>query len=302
MAYCQCPECNTYKLESHHASALKQVFVHNYPDTITEEQSCINPKTLRVLPTDIVNHRLRIAIEVQSEFHDYFERKERDKIKKDFWIKRGYQFYSPDIRNYTILEMIQLFFPEIDRIPEYVDFNYSNCIDFEKVQRLLNDGLTIKEIATNLNLNENSVRYLSTIHKIELPEDYKSKVFNIHPIVRLSKEGKFIKKYESINSLDRDGFVNGTVRRVLKGKQDFSYDSFWLYEEDYLSGNYIIPKVKTDKFLVPVKKYDMDNNYICTYKTLYEAEDDSISSRNEIYRVAKGERKSSRNEKWKFIN
>lgn len=44
----------------------------------------------------------------------------------------------------------------------------------------------------------------------------------------------------------------------------------------------------------------MENNYVCSYRTIYEAENDSTSNRNEIYRVAMGERKSSRNEKWKF--
>lgn len=41
---------------------------------------------------------------------------------------------------------------------------------------------------------------------------------------------------------------------------------------------------------------------ICTYNSIYDAEKDSVSNRSEIYRVAKGDRKSSRNEKWKFIN
>ena len=36
------------------------------------------------------------------------------------------------------------------------------------------------------------------------------------------------------------------------------------------------------------------------YKTIYEAENDSISNKSEIYRVASSDRKSSRNEKWKF--
>ena len=34
-----CPKCNTNKIESNHASILKQVFMHEYPDTTLEDQS-----------------------------------------------------------------------------------------------------------------------------------------------------------------------------------------------------------------------------------------------------------------------
>lgn len=301
MAYCKCSECNTQKTESHHASALKQVFMHEYPDTIVEEKSCINPKTLRVLPTDIVNHRLKIVVEVQSQWHDNIKKKELDKIKKEFWINNGYNFYAPDIRDYSIMEMIQLFFPHIEKMPDYVNFNFSNCIDFNKVQDLLNKGYTIKEISNILNLNENSVRHLSAIGKVKLPNDYIEKMFNIKAFVRLSKFGDFIKRYETLASLKDDNLAVGTIIRVLKGKQDFSYDSFWVYEDKYLSGDYVIPNIREDIFMVPVAKYDMDNNYVCSYESIYDAENDSVSSRNEIRRVAKGDRKSSRNERWKFL-
>ena len=300
-AYCRCPNCNTRKIESHHASALKQVFMHEHIDTIVEEKSCINPLTSYVMPTDIVNHRLKIAVEVQSSRHDLPEKKAKDKIKKDYWINKGYKFYDPDIRDYSILEMIQLFFPNIEKIPNYVDFNFSNCIDFDEVQKLLDNGYTIKEIASILNLNEHSVRWLSTSGKVQLSEDYKMKVWNIKAIIRLSKNGEFLKRYESLYSLKDDGFASGTIRRVLAGKQDFSYDSFWVYEDKYLSGDYVLPKIKEDIFMIPVAKYDMNDNYVCSYNTIYDAEKDSVSSRKEIRRVAKGDRKSSRNEKWKFL-
>ena len=117
----------------------------------------------------------------------------------------------------------------------------------------------------------------------------------------MSKTGDFIKRYETLASLKDDNLAVGTIIRVLKGKQDFSYDSFWVYEDKYLSGDYVIPHIKEDIFMVPVSKYDMGNNYVCSYENIYDAEKDSASSRNEIRRVAKGDRKSSRNEKWKFL-
>ena len=74
-----CPNCD-YKRESLHASVLKQMFLHYYPDTIVEDKTYINPYTNKVCPTDIVNHRLKIAIEVQSQWHDF----EDIKIKRTF--------------------------------------------------------------------------------------------------------------------------------------------------------------------------------------------------------------------------
>ena len=89
-------------IESSHALVLKQVWLYEYPDTITEDKSCINPLTNHPLPTDIVNHNLKIAIEIQSWFHDFKDQQEKDEIKRNFWINKGYSFYALDQRDYTI--------------------------------------------------------------------------------------------------------------------------------------------------------------------------------------------------------
>lgn len=300
--YKQCPVCNTNKNESIHASTLKQIFLHEHPDTIIEDKSCINPNTNYVLPTDIVNHRLKIAIEIQSSYHDYEDKKILDKIKKDFWINRGYNFYDPDIRDYSILQMIQLFFKDIKEIPNYIDYHFGDCIDFRKIQELLNDGKSISEISSITGVKHGTINALCLQHKITLPKDYKKNILNQKPIVRLSKDNSFIKRYKNLSSVKEDKLSPGTVRQVLIGKRKFSYDSFWVYEDDYECGNYVIPQENFDHFLLPVDKLDMDENYICSYNTIYDAEKDSVSNRNEIYRVAKGKVKSSRKEKWKFKN
>lgn len=95
-----CSFCEPTQLESTHALVLKQVWIHEHPDTEAEERSCINPNTNCSLPTDIVNHRLKIAIEVQSWFHDFEDQKVKDMIKKEYWVNRGYKFYAVDQRDY----------------------------------------------------------------------------------------------------------------------------------------------------------------------------------------------------------
>ena len=170
--YKQCPFCSKFHLESYHASVLKQIFIHKYPDTSLEDRSCINPKTNRALPTDIVNHNLKIAIEIQSGYHDKPEKRVIDKFKKDFWINKGYKFYDPDIRDYSILEMVNIFFKEITEIPDYVDFDFSTNIDFNLVQQYLDNGYSIKEISNITGYGIGGIGSLRASKKIKLPDDY----------------------------------------------------------------------------------------------------------------------------------
>ena len=68
-----------------------------------------------------------------------------DKFKKDYWISLGYSFFDPDIRDYTIIELVNIFFDNIKTIPNYVDYNWSNITNFTKVQEFV-DKFPKKEI------------------------------------------------------------------------------------------------------------------------------------------------------------
>lgn len=166
-----CNNCDG-RNESLHASILKQMFLHYYPDTTIEDKTYINPKTQKICPTDIVNHRLKIAIEIQSQWHDYPDIQEKDKRKKNFWISLGYEFYDPDIRDYSILEMCQLFF-NIDEIPEWINYEYSNKINVKQIQLLLNEGNSVCEIAKELSINPHRIYDAIYSKKIFYPSNYK---------------------------------------------------------------------------------------------------------------------------------
>lgn len=167
-----CNNCDG-RNESLHASILKQMFLHYYPNTTVEDQSYRSPITKRICPTDIVNHSLKIAIEIQSQWHDFEDIKIKDKMKKDFWINKGYQFYDPDIRDYSILEMCQLFF-DIDKIPEWVDYSYSNKLNIKEIQEMLNN-YTVVEIANELSINPHRIYDAIYSKKIFYPSNYKYK-------------------------------------------------------------------------------------------------------------------------------
>lgn len=52
----------------------------------------------------------------------------------NFWKERGYRFYNPDIREYSVLDIIHIFFPTIEQIPKYADIGFSKHIDPKPIQ------------------------------------------------------------------------------------------------------------------------------------------------------------------------
>lgn len=166
-----CENCDG-RNESLHASVLKQLFLHYYPDTSIEDKTYINPITNKICPTDIVNHNLKMAIEIQSQWHDYESIKQKDTMKRKFWLSKGYRFYSPDIRDYTILEMCQLFF-NINSIPNWINYNYSNKLNIKTIQDLLNLGNTITDVANKLNINKHRIYDAIYSGKLYYPSNYK---------------------------------------------------------------------------------------------------------------------------------
>lgn len=226
----RCPFCAASQLESTHALVLKQVWMHEKNGTIVEDMSCINPKTNHPLPTDIVNHNEKIAIEVQSWFHDFKKQKDKDKIKKEFWIKKGYNFYAIDQREYTVLEMIKMFFPYIEEIPSYVDFDYSNKINDVRIQQKLNSGISIREIAKAENCKPHTIYDAIRYGRIRYPLNYKNKSFS--PVVQLDTDYNYISEYESIKkAIDATGIKN--ISSVLCSKKHYSGGYIWFYKEDY---------------------------------------------------------------------
>lgn len=232
----QCPNCYRKKRESLHAAILKQICIHEYPNsTVLEDPSCINPKTNHTLPTDIVIHELKIAIEIQSSFHDSETQKQLDSFKHQYWSDQGYTVLAPDIRRYSIIEMIHLIFPNINEIPKYVDIHYNDCPDIKVIQAMLNDGKTLKQISESLNLTQSALQGMVHRKVIELPDGYKKKIRHQKKIVQLTLDNEYVHTFESYTDLDRHGYKNGTIRRVLNGNQKQSYGYHWMFEKDYLN-------------------------------------------------------------------
>lgn len=239
----QCPNCDG-RLESMHALVLKQLFCYYYPDTVVEEKSCVNPLTNTIMPTDIVNHSLKIAIEIQSEWHDNEYSKIKDDIKKNFWLSKGYKFYDPDIRDYTILEMCQLFF-DIDTIPDFINYDYSNKLNLKQVQALLNTGMTVPKIAQQLDVNKHRIYDAIGAKKLFYPSDYIAG--GIRPVVQLDKYGVLHGKYTTIAEAAKINHIHpGCIASAFKRKTHYANGYYWYDVSDYENDNVVIIPSKRD--------------------------------------------------------
>lgn len=279
-----CPNCDG-RTESVHALVLKQIFKHEYPDSIEEEHSCRNPATGKILPTDIVNHRLKIAVEIQSQWHDFEDKKAPDAYKKQFWIDKGYSFYDPDIRDYSVLEMCQIFF-DIDELPDYINYEYSNKINIKKFQKLLDDGLSVPEIECETGVNRHRIYDALYSGKLVYPNDYQNPSYS--PIVQLDEQGNFVNEFDSINQARTfNGFKKGLIDAALTRESHYGGGYYWFRKEEYNPDDIKLGH-RTSKFMMPVDKYDKDGNYICSYNTIIDASKDSNVSNKQIYNVVIG--------------
>lgn len=236
-----CEHCTSKKLESTHALVLKQVWLHEHPDTTVEDMSCINPLTNRCLPTDIVNHRLKIAIEVQSWFHDFEYQQMKDNIKKKYWIDRGYSFYQVDQRDYSVLEMIRLFFDYIDTIPNYIDFDYSNKFDDVAAQNLLNESLSVSYVANEMNCSPHIIYDAIYNNRIKYPLEYVNNCYT--SVVQLDLNQKYINEYETISKAQKNTGVNG-ISYVLRNGRNYCGGYYWVKRDEYYSGTYTIKSTR----------------------------------------------------------
>ena len=225
----QCPNCDG-RTESLHAIILKQIFKHEYPSTVEEDKSCINPNTGKIMPTDIVNHDLRIAIEVQSQWHDFPEIKIKDAIKKEFWLSMGYKFYALDIRDYSILDMCKVFF-DIDELPSYINYDYKNKLNIKIIQDYLNQGFGVKEISEKLKINPHRIYDALGANKLKYPDNYIPKYYS--PVIKYDINGNLLSKYKSIKeAAEKNDIDQKKLSYYLCSKQNMINSCIWKYAKD----------------------------------------------------------------------
>lgn len=292
-----CDRCDGVN-ESLHALALKQVFVHEYPNTILEDKSCVNPKTNTIMPTDIVNHDLKIAIEIQGQFHRFEKQKIKDKIKKAYWTNRGYSFYDYSIDKMSVLNYIKLFFPNLENIPDYVNLSYSNKLDFEMIQSKINQNIRISDIARELSIDAHRIYDALHDNKLYYPPNYNRS--STISIVQLDKNNNFISDFSSFKEAEeKTGIKANLISSCIYYKNYYCKGFYWFYKDDYIKQTYSIPQNRTDKFYQKVKCYNINNAFIKTFDNMYQAAEFCKSTATKVYEVTQNKRNITKG--YKFI-
>ena len=237
----RCPECSKESLESIMATTLKQTLKHEYPDTLWEFDAGFKTENNYTSKYDIYVIFLNLLIECQSVYHDDDIMKARDKLKKQFALDNNYNYMELDSRDYTPLEAIQLFFPYIIEIPDYIEFDKNTLKDWDNkdAQRLLDEGFTYIEVANAIGATYNAICHAISRRILIKPETYVRKGISI---VCLTKDDKFIKTYDSsdIAAKELGGSNGSSISSCLtktpdkKGKvKETAFGFKWMYLVDY---------------------------------------------------------------------
>lgn len=162
-----CWNCAQSLKESKLANILKQVCIHEDRSTIIEYDAGFRGKNGGISRYDIYIKSRNLLIECQSRLH---LDPEHDYNKKLYAKNNHYNFLEIDNRKYSELEAIQLLFPWINEIPDYIDFSTLNgnnyLVDKNRVQQLLDAGLTYKEIACRLNTTTSIIDHMIQSKKV----------------------------------------------------------------------------------------------------------------------------------------
>lgn len=299
----RCPRCANERNESIMAIALKQVLKYYYKNTEWEYNAGFKGLNGGISRYDIFVPELNLLlIECQSEYHDNFEKQEIDKLKKQYALNNGYNYIAIDKRDYTPLEAIQIFFPNIKKIPKWVDTSMRHIRstwDIIKVQNLLNEGYTIPEIGQILDISPTILQAGIKRKAIVKPNNYKIKQLKQRKkIVQLDLDGNFIKEYDGVTLIK--GFTATNISACCRGK-DKSYKKFrWMFAEDYYKNiNNIQPYKNIVKQLPrPVVQLSKNNEFIAKYNNMSNIQG---FSKGGIWESCNNEKKTYKGYKWMYL-
>lgn len=148
-------------------------------------------------------------------------------------------------------------------------------VNIKQTQKLWDNGLSIKEIAQNLNCQQHTViRILESYDKYSKQESYKRGRENARKkmnktVLQYDLYGVFIQKYESIEAASiATNIKRNNISSALTGKVLSAGGYQWTYDGDNQPGIYD-PKSFNDK--KPVLQFDLYYNFIAEYSSATEA-------------------------------
>jgi group I intron endonuclease len=148
-------------------------------------------------------------------------------------------------------------------------------INIKQVQKLWDDGLSIKEIAQALNCNQHTaIHILESYKNYNSQESYKRGRKNARKkmnksILQYDLHGVFVQKHESIAAASvATNIKRSNISSALTGKVLSAGGYQWVYEGNNPPGTYD-PKSFNDK--KPVLQFDLYGNFIAEYSSATEA-------------------------------
>ena len=119
-------------------------------------------------------------------------------------------------------------------------------------------------------------------------------------VLQLDKKYNLIKRFDSVSEAQRITGVDN-ISSCCNGKRKTSGGYIWVYEEDY--GNFDKDKhMKECTHIREVNKYDLNMNYLETFKSVTEAARDVNGSTGNISLCCSGKHKTAYGYIWRYVN
>lgn len=239
-----CPHCANLLNESKMASVLKQVIKKEFPNSVWEYDIGFKGQKGGTSKYDIYVPEVNLIIECQSEYHD--NKCNLDRLKREFAIKKGYYYIDIDYRDFDILQAIQLFFPFIKQIPDYVIHTKNVRVDWDmkEAQKLLNETeLSQKEVAETVGAGIKSFYDKVNRNILEVPESKRKN----KPVVQLTLKGDLVRKSSKARDFEKYGFRMPDICSCCKGRQKTHRGFLFMYESEY-------DKIKNDDGSIALKE------------------------------------------------
>ena len=178
----------------------------------------------------------------------------------------------------------------------------------ENVFRFWNAGFTIKEIAKIINCSKTTVG--NYLHSYNISTDdihIRGNAYKAKPVLQYSLDGKFISKYPSIRralrSLGIDGSDTANISKACRQELASAYGYLWKFENDTTPIEQLINNVRIKQHHKnhSVNQYDLNGNFIQTFKTIKDAANFiNAKSLSSIVNACKGLSKTAGGYIWRY--
>ena len=118
-------------------------------------------------------------------------------------------------------------------------------------------------------------------------------------VIQLDLEGNIINVYSHVNQIyNQEGYNINHIRTCCREKHGFAFGYLWVYYDDYCHAQFNIESYDNIKKPIPILQFSKDDQFICQFKSIYQASKETSISRQNIQKCISGERKSAGGYKW----